>query len=490
MSEKRKNILLILSDQQRLDTVSAYQDSPAVHYTDHICRTPNIDRLVEEGMKFENAFTSSAICAPSRASIMTGLFAHKHGVIDNFTNIKDGVPVLGDLMCDAGYTLGYAGKWHVDPDRTPENMSFHGKPFMGYAFPGSQVFPSLIFNQPPDNKPNYYEEYLKENGFHDIDVSHGFLGDNPALQIQEMYCKHEGPVESTIEYFVAHEAMQEIDRAAESDQPFFIWANFWGPHSPSIVPEPYFSMYDPKDIPEHPSYRETFADKPYGYYLTEKMWGLGHYGWPGFADICAKYYGHCTFIDDMVGLIINKLKEKGLYEDTVIIYATDHGDCLGAHKLIEKGCFAFEEIYHVPLVVRGLGTSDNQSMVYLHELMPTILDIAGVQAPCPVDGESLLPLMTGKTADNGRREIFGEFHDHFYHTRQRLIRTDKWWFTFNESERGELYDLANDPFQLHNLCYDPAYAGIKHDLMDRLGSWMRQTEDPDRIWYHRIKEFY
>ena len=249
-------------------------------------------------------------------------------------------------------------------------------------------------------------------------------------------------------------------------------------------------MYDPAQIPEHPSYREDFADKPYGYYLTEKMWGLGDYGWPGFADICAKYYGHCTFLDDMVGLIINKLKEKGLYEDTVIIYASDHGDCLGAHKLIEKGCFAFEEIYHVPLVVKGLGKTDCSSFVYLHELMPSILELAGAAIPEHLDGRSLLSLMQGHGDSEPRTELYGEFHDHFYHTRQRLVHDHQYWLTFNESERGELYDLIKDPFQLHNVCYDPAYAAVKKEYMDKLGRWMKETKDPDQVWFHRIKEYY
>ena len=266
--------------------------------------------LAAEGMKFTNAYTSSAICAPSRASVMTGLYAHKHGVIDNFTDIKEGTPLLGDCMHDAGYYCGYAGKWHVSPTLPPEGCGFDdGKPFMGYAFPGSGVFPHLVFNQPPDNVPNYYEEYLKENGFENVDVSHGFLGDNPNLQIQEMFCKHEGPVESTIEYFVAHETNRLIDKAKEEDKPFFIWANFWGPHSPSIVPEPYYSMYNPEDIPEHPSYCDDLLDKPYGYYLSEKMWGLGDYGWKGFQEIAARYYGHCTMIDDMVGLIVDSIDD-------------------------------------------------------------------------------------------------------------------------------------------------------------------------------------
>ena len=110
---KRKNILLILSDQQRMDTVSAYG-------MNDICKTPNIDQLAAEGMKFNNAYTPSAICAPARASVMTGLYPHKHGVIDNFTNIKEGTPLLGDCMRDAGYYCGYAGNWHLTPNKTAE----------------------------------------------------------------------------------------------------------------------------------------------------------------------------------------------------------------------------------------------------------------------------------------------------------------------------------------------------------------------------------
>ena len=482
--KKRKNVLLILADQQRLDTVSAYGKN-------QICKTPHIDALAEEGMLFQNAYTTSAICAPARASVMTGLYPHRHGVIDNYTDIREGTPLLSQCMKEAGYFCGYAGKWHVSPSKTPMDCGFDvGKPFMDYGFPGSRVFPSLVFDMPPANSPNHYEEYLKENGFEGVDVSHRFMGDNPALQVQEMFCKHEGPLESTIEYFVAEETTRIIDQAKEQDQPFFIWANFWGPHSPSIVPEPYFSMYDPESIEEHPSYCDTFEDKPYGYYLTEKMWGLGNYGWKGFREIMARYYGHCTMIDDMVGKIVEKLKAEGLYEDTVIIYTADHGDCLGAHKLIEKGAFTFEEIYHIPMVVKGAGTQDNDSFVTLQELMPTILDIAGVTPPKPVDGESLLPLMEGEAQTNGRTEVYGEYHSHFYLTRQRMVRDHDYQFTFNESEKGELYDLKKDPYQLHNVCYDPAYAEIKKKYLDLMSRYMTETKDPAGTWFHRIREFY
>ncbi len=482
--EKRKNVLFILSDQQRFDTVSAYGKND-------ICKTPNIDRLAERGMKFTNAFTPSAICAPARASVMTGLFPHNHGVVDNYTDIRDGIPLLGDCMAQAGYYCGFAGKWHVSPNRTPTDCGFEdGKPFMGYGFPGSRVFKSLKFDAPPKNTPNYYEEYLKENGYEGVDISGSFMGNNPALQIQEMYARHDGPVESTIEYYVAQETCRLLDKAKQDDRPFFLWANFWGPHSPSIVPEPYYSMYDPKQIKEHPSYKETFEDKPYGYYLTEKMWGLGDFGWDGFAEIIARYYGHCTMIDDMVGMIVKKLEEIGELENTIIVYTADHGDCLGAHKLIEKGAFTFDEIYRIPMIVSGAGTQDNDSFVYLHELMPTALEIAGVTPPKPVDGESLLPLMMGEKQSNGRTEVYGEFHSHFYVCRQRMIRNNRYQFTFNESERGELYDFEKDPYQLHNVCYDPAYAAVKKEMMDKMSQQMIALKDPASTWFHRIKEFY
>ena len=195
-------------------------------------------------------------------------------------------------------------------------------------------------------------------------------------------------------------------------------------------------------------------------------------------------------IDDMVGMIVDKLKAEGLYDDTIIIYSADHGDCLGAHKLIEKGAFTFDEIYHIPMVVKGAGNKDNDSFVYLHEVMPTILDVAGVTPSRPVDGESILPLMMGEKESNGRTEVFCEYHNHFYTHRQRMVRDLDYQLTFNESERGELYDLKKDPYQLKNVCYDPAYADVKKKYMDILGRYLKETGDPASTWFHRIKEFY
>ena len=286
MSAERRNIVVLMSDQQRLDTVSAYG-------LNDICRTPRIDSLARRGVRFDGAFTPTAICSPARACFMTGLYPHKHGVTANGLCIKQGVRGIPDYLKPEGYRCGYAGKWHVDEERGPSQMGFTGQDFMGYAFPGSNLLPGLQFGAAP-RTGNPYADYLREQGLGLPQVSQRFVGTNPGTQKQEMFALHEGPLESTIEYFVSHEANRVIDELSDGDDPFFLWANYWGPHTPCLVPEPYFSMYDPASIPEHPSYCETFENKPYRQHLAERLWGLGDYGWEGFQQIAARYYGHST----------------------------------------------------------------------------------------------------------------------------------------------------------------------------------------------------
>ena len=487
MSNTRPNILVLMTDQQRFDTVSAYGINP-------ICRTPHIDNLAQRGVRFENAFTPTAICSPARASFYTGLYPHKHGVTANGLTLREGVRGINHYLEEAGYACGYAGKWHVDQQRGPSDLGFVGKDFLGYAFPGSKLLPGLQFGAGMRNSPNHYEVYLKERGFNIPTVSHRFVGTNPSNQAQEMFALHEGEVESCIEYFVAEETIRVMEQLAGGESPFFIWANFWGPHTPCLVPEPYFSMYNPSDIPEHPSYCETFVRKPYVQRHIEKMWGLGDYGWRGFQEISARYYGHCTLIDDMVGRILATLDRFGLTENTVVVFTADHGDCMGAHKLIEKGEFMYDEIYRIPLVVAHpdceRAASVNDDFVYLHEFLPSALDIAGLDVPEHLDGQSFLPAMLGRDEPNGRQEVYCIFDRHFTVANQRMVRTRTHQLTFNSSDTGELYDLAADPYQLNNVYGQPDYEEVRLDLMRRMENYMKDLKDPLYGWFRRISEVY
>ncbi len=484
---KQPNVVVLMSDQQRLDTVSCYG-------LNEVCLTPHIDALAARGVRFDSAFTPTAICSPARASFHTGLYPHKHGVTANGLCLREGVRGLNHYLDEVGYRCGYAGKWHVDEQTGPTGYGFAGQDFMGYAFPGSGLLPGLQFGAKPRGH-NPYADYLKECGFDPPPtVSHRFVGTNPSNQAQEMFALHEGPVESCIEYFVAKEAIRVLDEVATDEQPFFLWANFWGPHSPSLVPEPYFSMYDPKAIPEHPGYAETFEKKPYRQQLIEKLWGLGDYGWEGFQEIAARYFGHCTLIDDMVGRVVAHLERLGVLDDTIIVYTSDHGDCLGAHKLIEKGEFMYDEIYRIPLVIahpdcQAPGTACDE-FVYLHEIMLSSLDAAGLEVPADLDGQSFLPAIEGRPFANGREEVYCVFDRHFTVVNQRMVRTRTHQFTFNSGDPGELYDLQRDPYQLDNVYGDPAYEAVRQDLMGRMNRYMEELGDPLRGWFGRIKGAY
>ena len=484
---KQPNVVVLMSDQQRLDTVSCYG-------LNEVCRTPHIDALAARGIRFDSAFTPTAICSPARASFYTGLYPHKHGVTANGLCLREGVRGVNHYLDEVGYRCGYAGKWHVDEQTGPTGYGFAGQDFMGYAFPGSDLLPGLQFGAKPRGH-NPYADYLKERGFDPPPtVSHRFVGTNPSNQAQEMFALHEGPVESCIEYFVAEEAIRVLDEVATGEEPFFLWANFWGPHSPSLVPEPYFSMYDPKAIPEHPGYAETFEKKPYRQQLIEKLWGLGDYGWTGFQEIAARYFGHCTLLDDMVGRVVAHLERLGVLDNTIIVYTADHGDCLGAHKLIEKGEFMYDEIYRIPLVIahpdcQAPGTACDE-FVYLHEIMLSSLDAAGLDVPADLDGKSFLPAIEGRPFANGREEVYCVFDRHFTVANQRMVRTRTHQFTFNSGDPGELYDLQRDPYQLDNVYGDPAYEVVRQDLMGRMGRYMEELGDPLRGWFGRIKGAY
>lgn len=487
MPVDRPNILVLMTDQQRYDTVGAYGLNP-------ICRTPHIDRLARRGVRFTHAYTPTAICSPARASFYTGLYPHKHGVTANGLTIRDGIRGINHYLEDAGYACGYAGKWHVDQKRGPRDFGFMGKDFLGYAFPGSGLLPGLRFGAKPLSEPNHYEVYLKERGFDLPTVSHRFVGTNPSNQDQEMFALHEGPVDSCIEAFVAEETIRVMEALADGDRPFFLWTNFWGPHTPCLVPEPYFSMYNPEDIPEHPSYCETFEGKPYVQRLIEKLWGLGDYGWEGFREIVARYYGHCTLIDDMVGRVIQALDRLGQLDNTVVIFTADHGDCLGAHRLIEKGEFMYDEIYRIPLVVAHPDCkrpdTANDNFYYLHELMGSTLHMAAVPVPDHLDGASFLPAMLGDDAPNGRDEVYCVFDRHFTVANQRMVRTKTHQFTFNSCDTGELYDLTQDPYQLRNRYGHPDYEDIQRDLIARMDRYMKSLNDPAYSWFRRISGAY
>jgi arylsulfatase A-like enzyme len=478
MPTKQPNILLIMTDQQRWDTLGCY-GAP-------ICRTPNIDKLADRGIRFSTAFTPTSPCSPARAALFTGLFPHNNHVLKNGGILNPEVPNLASELGKAGYNLGYSGKWHVDRAKVPSEYGFAGKDFPNYGYPPTNGFIEGLRYMQRIPMPPHYNNYLEEKGIEPPKVLEAMYGDNPGKQNQEMFALQSGDIEGNFETMVSDftiDLLREFATSKETDdKPFFIWTNFWGPHTPCLVPEPYYSMYDPADIPELPNFRETWAHKPDVHQLYAKWWGLEKKGWDEWREIVARYWGYVTMIDDLVGRIINELELLGLIDNTIIIFTTDHGDQMGSHKMIEKGCFAYEESWRLPMVVAHPGCEAPGSicdeLVYLHDLFPTFLDIAGVPQPEVPDSQSILPNIVGQAASTGRDSLYGIFTGHLFPAPLRFVRTRTHKFVYNQVGVGELYDLVNDPGELNNLYGLPESAAIQADLMERMREQMVRLNDP------------
>jgi arylsulfatase A-like enzyme len=447
-------------------------------------RTPHVDALAAGGTRFAEAFCCSSICSPSRAAMFTGKLPHRFGEVKNDLSIPAGTPNLAHLLRDAGYRTGWAGKWHVDYPGGPSKYGFEGVDFPGYGFP-TWVLRENVEPASAVRRNNGYYEYLVENGLDVpelIDPSAPYRGGVGGLTIHGL---HSGPAEASIPYFVGHEGVrlaESFARRRDADgRGFFLWVNFWGPHNPCYLPEPYFSMYDPADIPAPPSAADDLSGKPVAQRQMSAYWGMYGAPWEAWADHLARYLGYCTLIDDQVGRIVEALRRTGQLDNTIVVFGSDHGDMIGRHQLMDKGAFMYDDTYRVPLIVRGPGVAEGVSdeFVYLHDLFPTLLEWAGVEVPEGTDlAQSLRPLLGGPGRWEPRDAVFGEFDNQILRLPQRMIRTRTHKLIYNSTDVCELYDLQVDPHEMHNLIDDPAHLDVKADLKARLLAHLQATSDP------------
>lgn len=491
MPEKRANILLIMTDQHRWDTLGCY-GAP-------ICRTPNVDALAARGVRFNAAYTPTSPCSPARAALFTGLYPHKNHVLENGGTLNPEAPNLAGELKKAGYNLGYAGKWHVDNPKVPTDYGFEGKDFAGYGYPvGGGFVQGLRFALGDRKSSQHYQDYIRSRGYEPPKVIESFFGRNPGTHGQEMYAKQSGGVETNFEYMVSEFAIELLRKFAPAyrneGKPFFLWANFWGPHTPCLLPEPYYSMYDPKSVPEDPAYRDTLANKPDVHELYARYFGLDQWPWSRWQEFVARYWGYVTMLDDLTGRILSELRALGLEQDTLVIFTTDHGDQMGAHRMVEKGPFPYEESWRLPMVVAHphcqAPGSASQEFVYLHDLMPTFLEIAGRPTPNVPDSRSILPNILGRDAPTGRDSVYCAFHGHIFPAPLRFVRTRTHKLVYYRAHTGELYDLGSDPYELNNLIDQPTHKAVQDELLQRMRDYMVALDDPILPFFDRLRFVY
>ena len=481
----RPNILLLFTDQHRLSAVGCYGDTP--------CRTPNIDRLAADGVRFETAYTVCPVCSPARGSIMTGVYPHTHGICSNVHNLGNTVnelPDRPDLLSRrleaAGYGLGYTGKWHLGTDRRecfyqtdnksclPRDVGFEGQNFPGHGGGG--------FGYPE------YKAYLAEHGY-----EHRAKRIDPegSMDGGEL----EGPVGSTVPYFLAENTISLIDRFRSQGRPFFIWHNNWGPHGPYFATKEYVDRYRDVEIPEWPNYHWP-SRTTYGPHWNKIHPDHERMTWSDWADSIRYYYAFTTMIDDQLGRILAHLEQTGLGKNTVVIFTADHGETCGSHGgLTDKGYHHFEETHRIPLIIRfpdgrRAGTTIS-SFASLADIYPTILALAGAyHAPDAVHGTSLLPLTEGD-ANGWREHVVTEFSGvNSVPLTQRTLRWGDLKYGYNCGGPDELYDLSKDPWEMMNRIDHPDYREVGRELRRRLVEWMAATGDPTLNIFRRNKVGY
>jgi arylsulfatase A-like enzyme len=473
-TQDRPNILLIFTDQHRLSAVSAYGETP--------CRTPNIDRLAREGVRFERAYTVFPVCSPARGTIQTGLYPHGHGVTANIHEVGCSVHELQDhptrlprRLQDAGYSTGYTGKWHLGTERQttfhgpnhpslPSDLGYEGQDFPGHGGAGYGYAA--------------YQTWLREHGWA-LEVAPWA---EETRQIRGGIAELAMPTAATVPAYLVDRTLGLIQTFRERRRPFFMSLNFWGPHGPYHATREFLDLYRDVEIPPWPNYAWDARDTAGPHHL-KIHWADEAYTWEDWAMAVRYYYARVSMIDSQIGRLIDHLRETGLLEETVVILTADHGQTLGSHGgLLDKGWHHFEEIQRIPMIVRmpaGSGGVVRGEFVSLADVYPTLLELAGAEAPdYRMHGRSLVPLLRGESVP-WRDAVVTEFLGlGNVGTCMKTVRVGDLKYGYNGPFPGELYDLASDPHEMQNVIDDPAYADDLRRLQHRLETWMVDTEDP------------
>ena len=439
------NILWLCTDQQRYDTIGAL-NNPHVN-------TPNIDKLVADGVAFTHAFCQSPICTPSRASFLTGMYPSTvHACMNGNEYWADAAPLVTKLLADAGYDGGLAGKLHLSGSYDRIEPRF---PNDGYRY-------FQFSHAPRDSWPegHDYAEWVRGKG-HDLSE----LRKDPALIPPELH-QTSWCADKTIE-FIAQD---------HQGQPWFHSFNPYYPHPPFDPPQSYLDRYDSSLLPD-PLFRESDLDAQTKLAQVDFQSEVRRPEDFDAKGIKAAYYAMIELVDDNVGRILDALERTGQQENTLIIFMSDHGETLGDHGLIQKGCRFYEGLVRVPLIFnwprhfqQGLVCDE---LVELTDIAPTLLDICGLPSPERMQGKSLLPLLNGTSTQHRqfvRSEYYrtlmsGEGHEYegSYGT---MFRTDRYKLVvYHGHQYGELFDLDDDPGEFVNRWDDPAYQDIRFDLM-------------------------
>ena len=451
---KPMNVIFILSDDHRYDFMGFMGKVPEL-------QTPNMDRLAKEGAHLQNAFVTTSLCSPSRASILTGQYAHNHEIVDNSAPLPEGLVFFPQYLQQQGYQTGFFGKWHMGNTDDQPQPGFN----KWVSFKGQGVYHNPTFN----------------------------IDGKEVKQPEESYTT-DLLTDYTLEW------LQQRDKS----KPFFAYLSHKGVHAEFMPAKRHEGKYKDIEVVSPPSMYLTATDSSKRYGRVQEPKGpvnvrdipkwvkAQRNSWHGvdgmydgeikFDDFYRQYLETLLSVDESIGRVLEWLKKEGLDKNTLVVYMGDNGFQFGELGLIDKRD-AYEASIRVPLLARAPGLikpgTKVEQMVLNVDIAPTIMELAGMEKPAQMQGYSFLPLLQGQKIP-WRDKIFYEYYWEWAFPQTPTIfgvRTDRYKYIYNHGvwDINELYDIQNDPEEMNNLIRNPQYEKIAGELKAELWNWLETT---------------
>lgn len=462
---RRPNLLFLFTDQQRQDTLQVYGNSQI--------QVPNLNRLASRSVVFNSFYVSQPLCTPSRGCLLTGLYPHTHGATNNNLYLRESTPVLVEMLRSREYATGYYGKWHL----------------------GNEVYRQHGFDEFESTEDGYDDYYTskdqpKKSGYYHFLIEQGLKPDKHG-EFSRSFANGLAKDQSKPAY-LAHEAASFMER--HRSRPWVLYINFLDPHTPFTSVND--KLYDPRQMPVP----KSFSAEPDHAELerTKIIRDLILKGYKGYEGILsseqslreneARYWGKITLVDEMIGRILSKLDQLGLADNTIIAFSTDHGEMMGDHRLMFKSVM-YEEAVKVPMLLHipWLKGAPHRIEVPTSQIdvTPTLLDLMNEPIPVHLQGQSWAPyLLNG--VDLPDRDVIVEwngppwpFRDEHTEPYRTIITREGWKMTLGDAGSGELFQLHDDPKEMHNRFYDSSSLSEIRKLAQRLNLWQLSTGDKE-----------
>jgi arylsulfatase A-like enzyme len=486
-TSRQPNILWIMTDQQPISTLGCYGNA--------LNPAPATDTLAEQGFLFKNFNVAAMPCSPSRASFFTSLYRHQHGVAANNVMLDKSIPTMGTIFSNAGYDTAYFGKCHLGGyiyrGDNEKNCTYKNGWYLELIKKPDRFTVRKLEGGIGDDQPQLgfkewaggwkqYHQYLRSVGLEHLIGNPPKVGGHRVAQNdpegKHMYSKL--PEEHHVEAFIRKRSVEFLKKRRNNNKPFCMVVSFFAPHLPVAPPKPWDTKYSIDQVTLPSNHEDDLKDKPQSQTKFKKQ--HHHHNWNKnqYLDYIRRYYGYCAYVDFQVDKILKALDKTSQTNDTIVVYTSDHGDMVAAHGLIYKLHSGYDELLRVPFILRyprlkKKGFSIN-NMVSSIDALPTLLDLAGLTAPKNIAGRSFRSLLDGRKT-NFRNFLVCSLTSNSFAVYNKEY---KYIFASGDATGDILYDLKNDPGELHNLFSNPKYKKQLRKMQTLLTQWLNNTKHP------------